>query len=398
MGYQLLSHLFYSDPESYDTMYALRLNGESTYKFNFAIDEHPCFMVITPEILTLVNDILSMDNIVTDLNYDLPVLAFNKYTKKCLIDEVLLTNEIEGVVSTRQEINTILETLESGKKKDRLYGLVRKYNMLAKRDKIPLEASHDIRDLYNDLCYDEVQKESADNALDGTLFRKGSVDVLSPTQKVIHQGLYPESEIIKWMDVALTDLNNQSIIPLVRISAFHFFFGYIHPFYDGNGRTSRFISSYLLSKQLNILLPFRLSLTIKKNLNRYYKAFVETNKKRNLGDLTYFVTSFLSIILQAEKDLYDDIQDNLNTFHFFEDKIKKSNYASKTKKILNCLIINTLFGEQDLSRADIAEEADISLYSVNKGLKELEASQILVTKKNGNTNLFSVDLDHFSEQ
>ena len=354
MGYQLLSHLFYSDPESYDTMYALRLNGESTYKFNFAIDEHPCFMVITPEILTLVNDILSMDNIVTDLSYDLPVLAFNKYTKKCLIDEVLLTNEIEGVVSTRQEINTILETLESGKKKGRLYGLVRKYNMLAKRDKIPLEASHDIRDLYNDLCYDEVQKESADNALDGTLFRKGSVDVLSPTQKVIHQGLYPESEIIKWMDVALTDLNNQSIIPLVRISAFHFFFGYIHPFYDGNGRTSRFISSYLLSKQLNILLPFRLSLTIKKNLNRYYKAFVETNKKRNLGDLTYFVTSFLSIILQAEKDLYDDIQDNLNTFHFFEDKIKKSNYASKTKKILNCLIINTLFGEQDLSRADIA--------------------------------------------
>lgn len=398
MGYQLLSHLFYSDPENYDTMYALRLNGESTYSFNFAVNGSPCFMVITPEILALTNNILSMDNIVTDLSYELPVLAFNKYTKKCLIDEVLLTNEIEGVVSTRQEINTILETLESGKKKDRLYGLVRKYNMLAKRDKIRLEASHDIRELYNDLCYDEVQKESADNALDGTLFRKDSVDVLSPTQKVIHQGLYPESEIIKWMDVALTDLNNQSIIPLVRISAFHFFFGYIHPFYDGNGRTSRFISSYLLSKQLNILLPFRLSLTIKKNLNLYYKAFVETNKKRNLGDLTYFITIFLSIILQAEKDLYDDIQDNLKTFYFFEDKIKKSNYASKTKKMLNCLIINTLFGEQDLSRADIAKEAEISLYSVNKGLKELEASQILVVKKNGNTNLFSVDLDHFSEQ
>ena len=29
--------------------------------------------------------------------------------KKCLIDEIVLTNEIEGVVSTRKDINEILE-------------------------------------------------------------------------------------------------------------------------------------------------------------------------------------------------------------------------------------------------------------------------------------------------
>lgn len=48
-----------------------------------------------------------------------PLIALNQYTKKCLIDEIRMTNEIEGVVSTRKEINEILndKTHENKKKK-----------------------------------------------------------------------------------------------------------------------------------------------------------------------------------------------------------------------------------------------------------------------------------------
>ena len=80
---------------------------------------------------------------------------------------------------------------------------------------------------------------------------------------------------------------------MIRIAIFHYLFGYIHPFYDGNGRTSRFINSYLLSKKLQFLVSYKLSYTIKENMNSYYKSFKETNDEKNKGNLSFFVISFL---------------------------------------------------------------------------------------------------------
>ncbi|MFR7881399.1 MAG: Fic family protein [Christensenellales bacterium] len=84
----------------------------------------------------------------------------------------------------------------------------------------------------------------------------------------------PESKIIEYMNKALYILNNQSIDILIRVSLFHYYFGYIHPFYDGNGRINRFISSYILSKHFNEVIGFRLSMTIKENLTQYLEAFL----------------------------------------------------------------------------------------------------------------------------
>ena len=69
-----------------------------------------------------------------------------------------------------------------------------------------------------------------------------------------------------FIELKVNDLNNDDINFLIRIAVFHYAFGYIHPFYDGNGRTSRFISSYLLSQRLEDLVSFRLSYTIKLNI------------------------------------------------------------------------------------------------------------------------------------
>ena len=64
-------------------------------------------------------------------------------------------------------------------------------------------------------------------------FRRKSVSVYSPHMKEIHRGISGETEIIACMEKALFILHNKSIPPLIRISVFHYLFGYIHPFYDG---------------------------------------------------------------------------------------------------------------------------------------------------------------------
>lgn len=77
------------------------------------------------------------------------------------------------------------------------------------------------------------KNEEPHNLPDGILFRKENVNVVSST-KIIHQGVYPESKIIKDIDDTLSILNNPDLPYLVRVALFHYFLGYIHPFYDGN--------------------------------------------------------------------------------------------------------------------------------------------------------------------
>ena len=132
---------------------------------------------------------------------------------------------------------------------------------------------------------EEIKNNDPLNLPDGIFFRKICFRLQS-TYERIHRGISGETEIIACMEKALFILHNKSIPPLIRISVFHYLFGYIHPFYDGNGRTNRFISSYLLSKELEPLISYHLAKTIKQNISKYYKSFDYTNDTDNRGDLT----------------------------------------------------------------------------------------------------------------
>ncbi len=39
------------------------------------------------------------------------------------------------------------------------------------------------------------------------------------------------------------------MLGLVSIAVFHYLFGYVHPFYDGNGRMARYLSSIFCSEK-----------------------------------------------------------------------------------------------------------------------------------------------------
>lgn len=113
---------------------------------------------------------------------------------------------------------------------------------------IDFNTCQDIRNFFDDFAHKEISKENPNRQLDGEIFRKDPVDIASAAGKTIHQGLFPESVIISTMNEALKILHREDILVLVRLGLFHYFFAYIHPFYDGNGRTDRFITSYFLGK------------------------------------------------------------------------------------------------------------------------------------------------------
>ena len=396
MSYILLSHLFYKDKNEYDALYEKRYSSESTYILPIKIGCHNAFYCLSPEIHNISMQIMQLDKKISYIRNVLPSVALIQFANKCLIDEIKLTNDIEGVYSTRKELAAVLRQMDGKAKKKRFYGLLNKYKMLISDTDFALNTSTDIREIYNDLVLKEVAEDSADHVPDGEIFRKDMAEVTTPTQKVIHKGAYPETKIIQLMEQSLNILNQKEIPILIRISIFHYLFGYIHPFYDGNGRTSRFISSYLLSKEFEYLIGFRLSYTIKAHIKEYYDAFKECNNEKNKGDLTPFIIMFLNIILESFENLYEALEKRNNLLSKFSAALTgNENLSEELKDFAFVLIQTSLFSNEGITKKQLGSELNISESTVNKRLSKLREIGLLL-EENCKPAKYLIDLNKLS--
>ena len=398
MEYELLSKIFYKKPTEYESIYDARFNSEASIKLPIKIHENVGFIFNTNEITKLLVKIYKTINKINLLRTHLPNIAINSYIIKSLKDEIALTNEIEGVRSTRKEIEDAIDSIKNDKNA-RFKGLVDKYFKLISNEIIPLNNCKDIRTIYDALVLPEIEKE---NLPDGILFRKEPVQVVSATQKEKHSGIMPESKIIESLDLCIDFLKNDDIDSLIKIPAFHYLFGYIHPFYDGNGRTSRFISSYLIKNELDVLLALKLSYTVKNNINKYYKAFDVCNDRKNKGDITFFVVTFLELLSQASDDLHTkiaDLNDQLNYYNnIINTLVNEKVLNDKQAKCIFILCQNRLFDDTYMNMNTLTELLEKSDTTTRKILKSLESKNLLVKSRNKNQYLYSANLDSLSSQ
>lgn len=267
---------------------------------------------------------------------------------------------------------------------------------LIRNEPISLKNCKDIRDIYDEVFLEEIVYEEPDNKPDGEIFRKESVSIHSDTDKVIHVGLTPESKIIEATTLALQFLNDDSIEELFRICIFHYLIEYIHPFYDGNGRLGRLILSYGISKVLSPLISFRISETIKENVNAYYKAFKTCNDQRNLGDLTPFLLMQLNMILTSMEELRKSLQQKLATWNKYEKAIEARCDDSELLKLYSYLVQAALFSEKGISMSELQSNMKGSNYIV-RGLLAKIPEEMIVIKKKSNFKFYSFNLEKLNK-
>lgn len=398
MAKKTLYKLFYADPLAYQAEYDKRFNDENTIHLDIHIGKHPAFICESAEILKLIISIERTNNAVNQLCNSLPGIALSQFGERCLIDEIVLTNNIEGVHSTRKEISEILQDLSKNNKRERFVGLVNKYVLLMKNETLSLKTPEDIRKIYDDIFYEEIKANDPDDLPDGNIFRKSDVGVYSATGKEIHHGLRPESEIISVMKKSLDFLGDNNYDFLLRIAVFHYLFGYIHPFYDGNGRTSRFISSYMLSRNLNKLIGYRISFTIKEHINKYYEAFKICNHYNNKGDLTPFAEMFLEIIDISMQQLYQALSERSEKLmHYINLIIQLPNADDESMcRMYDYLIQAALFSNIGISQKELEYEMGMSYNTVRLRLKRIP-EQLLIINKQGNRPFYLLHLKAVDE-
>lgn len=383
MLYQTLTSIYYKNPSTYESEYNIRFNSPFTKKLPFKIKqfnrtaEHTAFYCYTEEIANLQAKIMKEYISLYEILGQIPGAGITQFLYTSLVEEIKASNDIEGVHSSRREIKMAINTSTNV----RLSGIVNKYRKIIMQEIIPLNTSEDIRQLYDDFLSDEIANDNIENLPDGKLFRKDSVDVLSGTNKTIHRGLYPEMQIITYMDQALDFLKNSQIPIYIRIAVFHYLFGYIHPFYDGNGRMSRLITSYLLSQELHPTIGLQVSWLLKKNKKTYYDLFQETDSEINKGDLTPFIIKTLIFIYDAIQHTQLVLKKKLEQYNIHHKKLLLLVGSNRTLlSVYDILLQASVFSYNGATIAEIVETMHKSENTIYTYLKKIPEDRITISK------------------
>ena len=349
--------------------------------------EYNLFYINLLELSLLQEKILQNSNKISYISNKLPQIAIKEIIMKILSNELYKTNKIEGIETVKSEIHSSLKDDRiSNKKSNKLDGIIKKYKDIMENnfeDTEHIDSLSSFRKIYDEM-FEDFEK-SGNYKLDGKYFRKDTVKVINGLGKTIHIGINGEEAIEKNIESLIEFMNIKDIPFLVKASISHFFFEYIHPFYDGNGRFGRYLLSLYLARKLDNLTAFSVSYSISRNLDDYYKSFVEVEDVTNYGEITFFVENILKIIKNGQEMIIELLNDSVMRFkHSMEilDELTKE-LSEKENIILQIYLQNYLFNDfEELTNVELTSIiGDLTQQTINKYTQELEKKGYLVKIK-----------------
>ena len=395
--YEKLIKLYYKK-KNIDEEYIKRIENPATLitelkinpmkKGNKILDkEYSLFYVNLLELSLLQEKIVKNSNKINYISNRLPTIAIKEIIMKILSNELYKTNKIEGIETVKSEIHSSLKDDRiSNKKSNKLDGIIKKYKDIMENnfeDTEHIDSLSSFRKIYDEM-FEDFEK-SGNYKLDGKYFRKDIVKVINGLGNIIHIGVNGEEAIEKNIESLIEFMNIKDIPFLVKASISHFFFEYIHPFYDGNGRFGRYLLSLYLARKLDNLTAFSVSYSISRNLDDYYKSFVEVEDVTNYGEITFFVENILKTIKNGQEMIIELLNDSVMRFkHSMEilDELTKD-LSEKENIILQIYLQNYLFNDfEELTNVELTSIiGDLTQQTINKYTQELEKKGYLVKIK-----------------
>ena len=395
--YENLIKLYYKK-QNIEDEYIKRIENPATFITDLKINpikrgnkildkEYNLFYVNLMEHTLLQEIIIKNSNQINLISNELPQTAIKGIIIKILSNELYKTNKIEGIETVKSEIHTSLkDNRKANKKVNKLDGIIKKYKDIMEKnfkDTQHIDSLSSFRKIYDEM-FEDFEK-SGNYKLDGKYFRKDTVKVINGLGKTIHIGINGEEAIEKNIENLIQFMNKKDISFLVKASISHFFFEYIHPFYDGNGRFGRYLLSLYLARKLDILTAFSVSYSISKNLDDYYKSFVEVEDVNNYGEITFFVENILKTIKSGQEMIIELLSDSIMKFNHSMEILKEitKKLSEKENIMLQIYLQNYLFNDfEEITNAELSYIiGDLTQQTINKYTQELEKKGYLIKIK-----------------
>lgn len=237
--------------------------------------------IITEENLEMLQRLDAKKAQVTNAR-PLPAIAIEKIKENLCLEWTYNSNAIEGNTITLQETKMIIEdgitvrgkslrehfeTVNHQDAIDYIYTIAKPAYIINEKDVLETHS----------LVLSKIEKDFAGR------FRNSGVRItganfMPPNALRISDYI---DELIEWVNTDAEKLH-----PVVAACVFHHRFVWIHPFFDGNGRTVRLLFNLLLMKE-----GFPPAIILKNDRKKYYDAL----NKANTGDYS----KLLLIIMQA---------------------------------------------------------------------------------------------------
>ena len=347
--------------------YRLRIDNPATYRSGIVFDSHEIFATCVTDLVTYMNDIAYAEKAIEKAWDELPRFAQREYLMQLIAKEVQNTNIIEGVHSTRKELSKALDAAREQNKHTRFSEFTKLFlELVDSKEKSVAEsvvdlnvksvadskksntsipqALQDIRKIYDNIMQGEL--ESGDIP-DGEIFRKKKVSICDGANNVVHDGDATEAEIQDHLTQMLSLMNSNEVPTLIKACMCHYAFESVHPFYDGNGRTGRFLLALQLHEQLSMPTILSLSSVIYAEKSGYYAAFSKSQELFNCNDLTMFCCTMLEYVEKAQIEVFNNITVQLKQIVYCLNKIsefsKKTAISKVQREVLSISLQNKLF-------------------------------------------------------
>lgn len=380
MAYKPLKKVEYMKYGSSDEEYEKRRTSYGTINtemYPYLMDrgvvkgkKYPLFVVPLLEIQVLMQEIQDKSKTIQMLADSLPNVAKEQFYREQLYKAVVNTNEIEGIRTTRKEVSDALDALlNKHSRQIRLFSTVRMYYDTLLNSTLKIENLETIREIYDELTEGEIEKG---NDLDGVLFRNNRVEIVDEKSgKIEHIPPKEEKDIVIQLSNWLTFINSSEVPFLIKAFLAHYFFENIHPFYDGNGRTGRYILSRYLSRKLDIYSGLAISQKINENKKKYYDAFSITGDFKNRAEGTFFVLNMLELLRDGQADIIGFLTYKKSILDSFVEYMADSkNFTEIEKEVLHLVFQSTIF--VDDPKDGIKDREIVEMLSANYPKKTLK--------------------------
>ena len=260
-----------------------------------AQDGKPFWFVLTGDIEKQCDAIAELAR--RDIAFTGP--EFDALFQDAVVDEAVYSSVIEGAFTSREQaVDFIRQNKQPRNKSEQM--VKNNYDALTYvlehlEDEISEETILQIANI--------VTRSAAEVQVTG--YRDGAVYVTG-REGVVYTP--PQADAVpEMMRSLVTFIQKSELHPLLKACIAHFYFVYIHPFGDGNGRTARALSyMMLLQSGYDFFRYFSISGIVAEERGKYYRSM--RNVEDSDGDMTYFIDAYSGMLARTVEQMENHLK------------------------------------------------------------------------------------------